>query len=358
MQRLKPICLNFTALQLIDHIAPLAYTLNCPLITEDEKNFDLIKQFYPFVDASFQNPLDFYKIANSYDLLFECKFWNMQPIDFAKEVQLINNKNLKLIYCPHGNSDKGFIEKEISQSYITQDSVLLYGDHMINSLKKENVFNKLKSHAVIGNFRLSYYLKFKNFYDDLIEKKIFSKFKSNKKTILYAPTWKDLENSTSFFKIFPKLINKISSKNFNLIVKLHPLLEERNPKEFYKIYSEKSLDNVIYLSDFPLIYPLLNRCDIYLGDFSSVGYDFLYFQKPMFFLDHLNRNHKNSPTHHLFNCGIQIPKDKWDDIFDFIEDKIKNYKNFTDIQKEIYLYTFGKNRSLNEIKKSILKSFS
>jgi len=37
----------------------------------------------------------------------------------------------------------------------------------------------LKQHVVIGNFRLSYYKKFKDFYDKLTEELVFSKLEQN-----------------------------------------------------------------------------------------------------------------------------------------------------------------------------------
>jgi len=43
----------------------------------------------------------------------------------------INKKNMKLILCPHGNSDKGHIKKCKMQAYANQDMVFLYADHMM-----------------------------------------------------------------------------------------------------------------------------------------------------------------------------------------------------------------------------------
>ncbi len=47
--------------------------------------------------------------------------------------------------------------------------------------------------------------------------------------------------------------------------------------------------NVVLIEDFPLVYPLLAATDIYLGDVSSIGYDFLMFNRPMFLSNKLQQ---------------------------------------------------------------------
>ena len=99
--------------------------------------------------------------------------------------------------------------------------------------------------------------------------------------MLYAPTWQDGEQASSFFDYGQKVMENVPV-GWNLIVKIHPLLEQKNPGAYYKIVSKKNKNTVI-ISEFPPVYPVLARCDAYLGDHSSVGYDFLKFKKPMFF---------------------------------------------------------------------------
>lgn len=346
----KIAAVNFsTSYHLLDHIAPLAYILDIPLFVEDEKSFNLLKIYYPQVKCHLNTNLTLKFLAKDFDSLISCNYW------FLEDKFLIENfynKKIKLIFCPHGNSDKGHINKANMLAYAMQDMVFLYGDHMKDLLKTLHVYKKLKNHETIGNFRLEYYKKFKKFYDDIANKKIFSKLNKNNKTILYAPTWKDLENSTSFFQILKKL-TKSSLKNFNLIIKPHPNLEKKHPVEFYQAFPKRFPSNVFWLDEFPLIYPLLNKCDIYLGDFSSIGYDFLYFQRPMFFLDSFER--KNSePSLFLHQCGYQIKKTNWDNIISFIQ---KNESiSFKDKQKKLYEYAFGKSLKIETLKQKILKN--
>ncbi len=333
----------------LDHIIPLSYLLNIPIFFEDEKLFQLAKIFYPQTNIFFKQSISYNFLAENFDVLISCDNWFLKD---KFSFDSLNKKNMKLVLCPHGNSDKGHIMKAKMESYASQDMVLLYGNHMINLLKSLNVFDKLKQYAIVGNFRLSFYKKFKKFYDKIADELVFSKLNKKNKTILYAPTWKDQENSSSFFKIFDKLIKKIPS-HYNLIVKPHPNLEIKNPVEFYQLYEENLPKNILFLQQFPLIYPLLNKTDIYLGDFSSIGYDFLYFQKPMFFLDHLQRK-PTEPSLFLHRCGQSIDKKYWKNIFSFIDENLDD--NFKKIQNDIYAFTYGKEKKLPEIKKIILKA--
>ncbi|OGN62090.1 MAG: hypothetical protein A3F40_01200 [Chlamydiae bacterium RIFCSPHIGHO2_12_FULL_27_8] len=331
-------CINFKDTHLLDHIAPLAYILETELFLEDEKNFNLTKEFYPEVKSIYNFPIDISVLSKKYDNFIECKFWINTQI-----YKTFFNEKLQFIFSPHGNSDKGLISKNLLKAYQTQDAVFIYGNHMIDLLKKLNVFKNLKKFAVIGNYRLSYYLFFKKFYDQKVENEVFKNLDPKKKTIIYAPTWKDLENSTTFFQDYINIVDSLK-KNFNLIIKLHPLLEERNPVEFYKIFNTKNIRNIVQLIDYPLVYPLLNKCDIYLGDFSSVGYDFLYFNRPMFFL----KKDKNS---FLQNCGHVIENFK--NLSSFINEKC--LEDFSKIRTSTFRYTFGDLLSLDEIKNRILK---
>jgi len=330
----------------LDHLAPLAFILNIPLYTESSNNFKRLQHYYPKVKSIHKNKFKIAYFSNNYDGLISCHYWNPKlRIIFDN----IYDKNIKLVFCPHGNSDKGHIAKQIFKTYLEQDGILLYGNHMIDILKKQKLFRRLKKYAIIGNYRELYYKKHKAFYDKIIEKEVFATLNPRKKTILYAPTWNDMEDSSSLTEIYKHLINSFD-QDYNLIIKPHCSTLD-NTKDFLKDLKDSLPSNIILLDDYPLIYPLLNRTDIYLGDFSSIGYDFLCFQRPMFFLDKHSRDPKNNPSLFLHRCGIQIPKKNWSNIFSFIK-KHEN-KSFKAKQKQIYEYAFGKNQKISTIRKNI-----
>ena len=185
--------------------------------------------------------------------------------------------------------------------------------NMIDLFYHEGVLNQLNQYVITGNYRYTYYKKHKKFFDELIEKEILSHFKEKKKIIFYAPTWMDLEESSSFFDCASAVLDSLPEA-YNIIVKPHPQLELDNTTLYYQILGKyHKHPRIFFLTDFHLIYPILNIADIYLGDMSSIGYDFLVFNRPMFFLNKDNRNPKKdrrsygaSPVHgHVLPLGAR-----------------------------------------------------
>lgn len=263
---------------LLDHIGPLAALLQIPLITTEELNYQLALRYYPQIEVRYIPDLEFKlgEIAAEFDTLFECKYW--QPHLKTLFRQLFN-KEMRLIFCPHGQSDKGY-KTPLLAPYATQDAVLIYGQLMLTMLKELKV--PLPKYAIVGNYRLDFYKKHRPFYDRLAAEEI--PIDRSKKTLLYAPTWKDADHATSFFSYASKIIDDLPT-DWNLILKLHPLLERRNPAEFYAFSSlREKKSNLFLIEEFPPVYPILSLADAYLGDASSIGYDFLSFNRPLYFL--------------------------------------------------------------------------
>jgi CDP-glycerol glycerophosphotransferase (TagB/SpsB family) len=180
-----------------------------------------------------------------------------------------------------------------------------------------------------GNYRLFYYFRNKAFYDAIAEKEVFSHLQAGATTVLYAPTWKDSDEATTFFSAMPAILEGLP-KSWNLIVKGHPLLETNNPERYYHIAAlAEKRPNTIVLSEFPLIYPLLARVDLYLGDYSSVGYDMLAFEKPMFFIVH-----PHLPRGRLHACGVVLENPR-----DLLREYEKG-RDFTKEQRALYKWAF------------------
>ncbi|HUD01103.1 MAG TPA: CDP-glycerol glycerophosphotransferase family protein, partial [Rhabdochlamydiaceae bacterium] len=104
---------------------------------------------------------------------------------------------------------------------------------------------------------------------------------------------------------------------------------------------------IVFLSDFPCIYPILNASDGYLGDFSSIGYDFLAINKPLFFLD----SHFGA----LYKCGLQLNLDE------HLGKSILQHAErpcFKKLQEETYQYVFGETRDSEMILKDLKEALS
>lgn len=279
MQPLKLAALNIgVEFHELDHTAPLSYFLNMPVITTEKRTYEIAQKYYPQITTLYDPDAeeDLSKLSNQFDVIFGCKYWKPH---LKWLFETFHDKSMQLILCPHGQSDKGFKEPTLA-SYAWQDGILLYGDLMVEMLKTLKVFSSNQKRAVVGNYRYLFYQKQKSFYQDLVQKELI--LSESGPTLLYAPTWQDADQNTSFFTQAQKVIEELPS-NWNLIIKPHPLLKERDPGKYYPIMQLIKDKKNISLLNTPFIYPIFPFVDLYLGDASSVGYDFLSFQKPMYF---------------------------------------------------------------------------
>lgn len=334
---------------LLDHLGVLSICLDLPLIVSEEKTYQLAKKFYPQLNVSLKplHELTLEYFAAHYDWIFETgKFF---AIELAPFLELLFKKKMRFIYCPHGNSDKG----HSLNFHVDQDIGLFYGDHLFDLLKQTGATKKIQHLVRTGNYRYQYYLQQAAFYDEIVNVEVFKAFKVKKPIILYAPTWHNKENPTSFFDAIDPVIEQLSS-SFNLLIKLHPLLIDQYPAHIYaSMCRYEDYQTVQFLFDFPPIYPLLSQCAIYLGDTSSIGYDFLAFDQPLYFLRAPERDSNSC----LYKTGLSIRLDQLNCIGSFIESTWEESKEkFKKKREEVYNYAFGAPRSMQALKEDIFCS--
>jgi CDP-glycerol glycerophosphotransferase (TagB/SpsB family) len=243
--------------------------------------------------------------------------------DRAKLQAVYPNQNFTNLWLPHGNSDKGW-RCTTFEVLEPKEIALVYGQKMIDFMSALHVKPET---VMVGNFRRAYFEKHKEFYQKIIEKEI-SLPKGNK-TFLYAPTWEDRENNGSFWALFPTLAETIPD-DCNLIVKIHP-----NTVQLYEARIEAAIGkykkkNILILTEFFPIYPLLSICDAYIGDMSSIGYDFLSFGRPMYFIN-ASKREAGDPGLYLFRCGEELNPAVF----------TKQQGNFSEVRKQTYDYTFA-----------------
>lgn len=286
----------------LDHLGPLCALLKWPLIVCEPHVAELARTYYPDLKV-LEIPVWDLKLP------FRTLSCDTTPILEAA----FPNQKTDLIWLPHGNSDKGW-NSPFFEALTNETVALVYGQKMVDFMHAKNAFPQIFR---IGNFRWQYFLKHANFYRE----KIF--FPQNNKNILYAPTWDDAEKNCSFWNAFPHLANRMPH-DCNLLVKLHPNTLMKYEVELEILMGRYAKNNIVFLPEMPPIYPLLSRCDAYIGDMSSIGYDFLKFDLPMYFL---NANQK-LPLH---QCGTAIEPNTfvWSDS-----------DPFSKVRKALYEYTF------------------
>ena len=342
----------------IDHLAPLCSLLDIPLLVTGEEEEASLKKFYPQVNTTLINAIqmpDF--VVSHLDVIITCT-----PRILFDEIffftQKLYNKKIHTLWCPHGNSDKGH-NSLFMEGLNKEEIALVYGQKMIDFLQLKGSFSQLKKHIITGNYRKSYCLKHQEFYNQIVQDKILKKLPSAQKTVLYAPTWKDCENSSSFTKAIPFLVEALPD-HWNLIIKPHPhLLAENEEKNRALIDFYEGHERVLFLTEFPPIFPLLKQADLYIGDFSSIGYDFLGFNKPMFFLNEQERDFEKDPGLYLYQCGTEIRPANYGKIYELIQENLKEDSlRFSKIRKEVDEYTFKPDISDKQLKEDIFSSFT
>ncbi|MCI5051634.1 MAG: CDP-glycerol glycerophosphotransferase family protein [Simkaniaceae bacterium] len=267
----------------LDHIATLCSIIDIPLICTEERLEKMARRYYPSLTTQLILPNALgQKVLELSDALITCL-----PHALIDEIlflpQLLEQRKILSVFCHHGNSEKNM--QPASLELLAQEKILLYyGQKLIEALKENKLYHQVGHLIGTGNFRLDYYNRMKPYYKQIADEKIFSKFE-NKKTLLFAPTWQEEEKASAILPKTIEIIEKIP-KNTNLIVKYHPNTWNRLKFEL-EVLEEKYSDqqNVQFLRDFPLIYPILDRVDLFLGDASSVGYDFLVYNRPLLFLN-------------------------------------------------------------------------
>ncbi len=254
----------------IDHLAPFCALMDWPLVVWEDSIANAVRQFYPQVQLIHDSIVP----------------PNVVACDNRALLKLYGITSGRMLWLPHGLSDKGW-KSSFFETLGEEDLLLVYGQRMRDVLAAKKVTIPQLS---VGNFRWKFYQQHREFYNKLMTERF-----GDRRFILYAPTWEDSEKNSTLWDVLPKLEQ-------NVLVKVHPNTQKRFMPEL-----ERAKGRVEILEDFPPIYPLLDRTDIYIGDMSSIGYDFLHFNKPMFFLC---REKTQDESTFLMRCGTQITMDQ------------------------------------------------
>ncbi|MFZ0565469.1 MAG: CDP-glycerol glycerophosphotransferase family protein [Chlamydiales bacterium] len=324
----------------IDHLVPLCQIMGIPILVTDKWIKTLIELYYPPMEILYREPDNycFEEELSPYHAFFYVDHYRLphQGFQFA---EYFSSHKRRSVYSLHGNSDKNRNTYWI-EGLADEDVVLLYGPQMIDFLKEKGVDKRIEHLIVCGNYRLQFYRKHQSFFDAKI------RLPKKEKTILYAPTWTSTNlksqrrfDYSSFFDVAHWVMESVP-ENYQLIVKLHPHLVFLLPEAVEKI--KEQYPHIYFLDDFPLIYPLLRHVDIYLGDNSSIGYDFLYFKRPMFFLNHCRSTF-------LSQCGLTLEEKDFPKLYE----KLQEDRAVSGVQQDVYAYAFGKDKPLDILKQEI-----
>ncbi len=176
------------------------------------------------------------------------------------------------------------LDKLVDNRY---DLLCLAGKHMEERFRKLNLLTDTNWKPV-GFPRLDCLAN-----DELSKKDIFEDLNLDPtcKTILYAPTWRGHQkvNLSSIPDMGIEICKSIDD-DLNFIFKPHPGVRMYNefPETMEKIEQcIKKHQNFVYPDVFGDIIPLMYISDLLITDFSTVAIEYLAFDRPIIFADHL-----------------------------------------------------------------------
>src|SRR5699024_3465584 len=165
-------------------------------------------------------------------------------------------------------------------------------------------------------------------------KKTQVRFNEDKKTILYAPTYRGdyLNPSDDIEKLYSDLVQLKNQLNYNILLKAHPFV--------YDVIQKDERFKEFLILDYYDINELLSLVDILITDYSSVFFDYLVTNNPIIFYTEDYEKYKNERGLYIDIDQLLGPTiNNIDDLISTIQNEYfsqpeykNNYKRF----KEIY----------------------
>jgi CDP-Glycerol:Poly(glycerophosphate) glycerophosphotransferase len=290
----------------VEHLAPVCAMLGAPLVVCDSAGQERAVASYPRLEPvvvrNFAMPEGIRRVQRALREL---------DADVIFCSDLIARRTLRayfrdwpakprVVHVPHGFSEK---MQRWSRDIAFQDIALMLGRHAIDQLRAMGVTAAECTMVVAGNLRRAWYAQNRAFFT--ARRIAWGLPDDPRRTILYAPTWDDRIGSTSFFSAFTTLLEGVP-RGSRLVVKLHPHLEQKAPQVTALCARAAGRDDVIVLRNCPLVLPILDVADVYIGDMSAMAYDYLGFDRPMFFLNQVANSARDPLYSRLFRCGATI----------------------------------------------------
>jgi CDP-Glycerol:Poly(glycerophosphate) glycerophosphotransferase len=202
------------------------------------------------------------------------------------------NPRTRIVQIFHGMSDKPFTYERDFRDYAL---CLCAGQRQVNRLRAHH-HNRQIYCVQVG------YPKF-----DAIPR-LAPLFGDDRKTLIYCPTWrKGGISSIDVFLDHPEVVAELTER-YNLIVKPHPnIFNPSRPCFDPSIVARIEQLPRIELARSGTVMPRQAQADLFIGDISAAGYEWLYFGRPMVFLNpqpgRLRPSRDAQAMTYLWQCG-------------------------------------------------------
>ena len=168
---------------------------------------------------------------------------------------------------------------------------------------------------------------------------------TNKKTVMYAPTWGWGCGNDSLFarwfgqdlEVFERLCQEVMSQNLNFIVRLHHLSLQNNNEGLQEI--AKKYNVLLQASEISNFYGDPNKylwiTDILISDLSGIIAEFMVLDRPIIYIDPDESvepwHESDMPKHFRVGHVVKTP----DELYEAIRDSISCPQRYTKERKEV-----------------------
>ncbi|CAG1007235.1 hypothetical protein BURK1_03379 [Burkholderiales bacterium] len=334
----------------VEHLAPWCGIVGMPMLLADSPGLYAASRCYPGLDTAWAHGV---RMPAAVDAFAGAIRERAPRVVFYSDLfgrdslrRLLGGRAdaPRVVYVPHGFSEK---RQDWARGTAFQDVAVVYGQHALDQLAALGVAGHLERCVVSGNVRRRWHrLHAAHFRAQLAALGLGDPPAG--RTLLYAPTWQDAIGSSSYFAAIAPLALRLPA-GWRLVVKLHPHSERYAPM-LDEIEARCGNRNVHFVRNSPLTFPFLEIADAYLGDMSSLAYDYLASGRPMFFANPTAGAPADAAHSRLFTCGTVIPPDRYDDAYRLIDAAWdSDAERFGEARAALERYTHAPERGFDEL---------
>ena len=303
----------------VEHLAPWCELLDMPLLVADRPELEAAASGYPGVRAErlrgvvLPDRLDMFPHALAARRPRAIFYSELFTRVLLRALFGRGRDAPRVVYVPHGYSEK---RQAWASGTAHQDVAVLYGQAAYDQLVGFGVAGELGAHVVAGNLRRTYHRRHASSWR-AVASRLGLDGPRPARTLLYAPTWNDKIGSSSLDAAFEAFVDGLPA-GWRVIVKPHPHLERR-PGGLDAIVERCRGRDVVVLRRQALCYPFLDLADAYVGDMSSLAYDYLAYGRPMFFANPTAGTPADAAGSRLFACGTIVPPERYADLYRIVD---------------------------------------
>jgi len=180
---------------------------------------------------------------------------------------------------------------------------------------------------------------------------------NTRKTILYTPTFRDTNRFERETPIIWNRLNELLSKHdTTFLIKLH--------RHDYSMLTDKTFTNIQILDSESDVYPIFEKIDLLITDYSSIFFDFILTDKPVLFYPYDKENYIQNDRSMYDNYEEVTPGNKvydFEDLYTMLNDFLSGESGFitSDYNKIKLMYNqYNDDKSCERVFNSIKKQLS